>query len=200
MALPGLIEALELEARTEAAAILEGARGRAEGYLRSAEARLDRTLETEAASREGALWREEERRSARRSRFLWRRLLLEREAGLARILDRARDRLPGALADERYRRSIGDQMGSVLEYVGDQAAEIRAPEALCQAIQDAVAARPRTAVVVDPDAGSGFRLVAGDGRLEVDATLERRLERDWPALRIELARSLEEGDAVPDMG
>lgn len=200
MALTGLIEALEGEARAEAAAILERARDRAEGYLRSAEARLDRTLEGAEAAREVALWREEERRSARRSRFLWRRLLLERESGLARILDRARDRLPGALADERYRSSIEDQIASVLEYVGDQAAEIRAPETLCQAIQQVVAARPRTVVVADPDAGSGFRLVAGDGRLEVDATLERRLDRVWPTLRIELARSLEEGDAAPDVG
>ncbi len=33
-----------------------------------------------------------------------------------------------------------------------------------------------------PDVGTGFVLASGDGRLEVDATLDTRLSHVWPRL------------------
>ncbi|HSE65380.1 MAG TPA: hypothetical protein VLB12_00240, partial [Gemmatimonadales bacterium] len=39
--------------------------------------------------------------------------------------------------------------------------------------------------------GPGATITAGDGSLQVDATLENRFDRQWPRLAIDLVRELE---------
>jgi vacuolar-type H+-ATPase subunit E/Vma4 len=67
---------------------------------------------------------------------------------------------------------------------------IRCPEQLASELERL---RPTdgVSIVVDPGAGSGFRLATADGAIEVDETLEARLERRLPELTRHLLARLE---------
>lgn len=54
---------------------------------------------------------------------------------------------------------------------------------------------PGTEIVGDPALAGGFRVVSADGSLEIDSTLDKRLERSWPDLLPQLFAGFREESA-----
>jgi vacuolar-type H+-ATPase subunit E/Vma4 len=112
-------------------------------------------------------------------------VLEARERLLERVFAAARGELPAAAAGAGYRAGLPAALAGALAAVGGAEAVIRCPEALARDLERLrPPATPPVRVVVDPAAGSGFRVTSTDGAVEVDETLESRLDR----LRPELAR------------
>lgn len=126
------------------------------------------------------------RRAARRE------VLEARERLLDRVFAAARSALPQALAHRAYRAALPERLAAALACVeeGGEAA-LRVPAALAADVRAAVSGNGRVTVSVDHDAGSGFRLTTADGILEVDDTLETRLDTQRPRLARDVLRQLE---------
>jgi vacuolar-type H+-ATPase subunit E/Vma4 len=114
-----------------------------------------------------------------------RRAILEARARLLdRVFAAARGALPAAASGAAYRTSLAAALAAAITALGDAPAVVHAPAALIGDLERLRPSGGAVTVVADAETGSGFRVVAADGALEVDDTLESRLER----LRPELAR------------
>jgi vacuolar-type H+-ATPase subunit E/Vma4 len=191
VALEHLVGTLAREAEAEAAAILAAARA-------DADAITARSEQVCAASRESArATREAEQRAAVESalaeaRRIARGEMLEaRRRVLDRVFGAARAALPAAVERPEYRAGVAQELEIALRCVGDRPATLRCHPVLQAVIEPLLRARASVTLVVDPAAGSGFRVVTRDGSLEVDATLEDRLARLAPRLAIEVAAQLD---------
>jgi vacuolar-type H+-ATPase subunit E/Vma4 len=125
------------------------------------------------------------RREARRETLESRRRVLER------VFAAARAGLPAAVERPDYRAGVTRELELALRCLGDRPATLRCHPALRAQVEPLVRSRSGIAVVADPGAGSGFRIVASDGSLDVDATLEDRLARLAPRLEVEIAAQLD---------
>jgi vacuolar-type H+-ATPase subunit E/Vma4 len=185
MGLEHLLEALERDANAQIDQLLAGARAEADRVTAAAAAVLGQRRVTAAEARERTRSREVEQAMTRARRAARRSMLEAREHLLERVFAAARAELPAAAAGTAYRAGLPDALASALAAVGHEQVVIRCPETLAP---DLERLRPPEAecasVVVDPSAGSGFRVTSADGAVEVDDTLESRLDR----LRPELAR------------
>jgi vacuolar-type H+-ATPase subunit E/Vma4 len=187
MGLEHLLEALERDADAQVEQALAQARAEADRITTESMAALEQRRHEATSASESARHQEVEhavtlaRREARRS------ILEARERLLERVFAAARGELPAAAAGPAYRASLPAALRSALAAVGSEQAVIRCPETLAPELERA---RPRgakaVAVKVDPASGSGFRVVSEDGAVEVDDTLEGRLDR----LRFPLARQV----------
>jgi vacuolar-type H+-ATPase subunit E/Vma4 len=185
MGLEHLLEALERDADAQVEQTLARARAEADRLTTESAALLEQRCRAAAAARASARVQDVEhavtlaRREARRS------ILEARERLLERVFAAARAELPAAAAGPAYRASLPAALSGALAAVGSDQAVIRCPATLAP---DLERARPRGSkavqVEVDPASGSGFRVVSADGAVEVDDTLESRLDR----LRLVLAR------------
>lgn len=185
MGLEHLLAALERDADAQVEQLFAQARVEAERISTESAAALEQRRRETTCARDSARVQEVEhavtlaRREARRS------ILEARERLLERVFAAARAELPAAVAGPAYRASLPAALRGALAAVGGDHAVIRCPEALMPALERA---RPgdSTAVPVkaDPAGGSGFRVASADGAVEVDDTLESRLDR----LRFVLAR------------
>jgi len=181
MGLEHLLEALERDAKAQLEQLLAQARAEADRLTAAATATLERRRrEAHEAHERSRLQAVEHavtlaRRGARRS------VLEARERLLARVFTAAREELPAAAAGRAYLAALPAALTDALAAVGNEPAVIRCPKALAREVERL---RPadRTSVVVDAAAGSGFRLATVDGAVEVDDTLEARLERLRPIL------------------
>ncbi len=190
MALERLLSVLTLEADTEVAAVLDQARAEAAPLRERTEAEVDAGRTADARSWEAereqalALTLVDARRRARDAE------LVARDHLLARVLDRARARLPAALARPEFRAGLPRLLEEALEALGDRPAILRAPPALLGVLEPLARARPRLELQADPAAGSGFVLTSADGSLRIDATLEHRLAQLAPRLRQDILARL----------
>ena len=185
MGLEHLLEALERDADEQAEQTLAQARAEADRLTTESAAALEQRCRAAAAARASARVQDVEhavtlaRREARRS------ILEARERLLERVFAAARAELPAAAAGPAYRASLPAALSGALAAVGTDQVVIHCPATLAP---DLERARPRgskgVAVEVDPASGSGFRVASADGAVEVDDTLESRLDR----LRFVLAR------------
>ena len=189
MPLEHLLSALEREAGEQVHAILAAARAAAAAIAREAEERLGHQRSDVLGAREAELRGaaeaalDEARRAARAG------VLEARARLLDRVFAAAREQLPAALASEAYRAALPGHVAEALRAMGDEPTVIRCPAALVPAVRAAVQ-RKETAVRSDPAAGSGVTAVATDGTIEVDNTLEGRLERLKPRLALEVLARL----------
>ncbi len=119
-------------------------------------------------------------------------VLEARERLLDRVFAAARTALPQALAHPAYRAALPERLAAALACVeeGGEAA-VRVPAALAADVRTAVSGNGLMTVRVDHAAGSGFRLATADGTLEVDDTLETRLDTQRPRLARDVLRQLE---------
>jgi vacuolar-type H+-ATPase subunit E/Vma4 len=187
MGLEHLLEALERDANAQVEQTLAQARAEADRITAATAEALERQCRDATAARERERRLEVEhavtlaRREARRSILEARARLLER------VFTAARAALPAAAAGPAYRKALPAALVSALAAVGAEQVVIRCAKALAR---DLERARPRGAesvpVVVDAETGSGFRVASADGAVEVDDTLESRLDR----LRLVLARGV----------
>jgi V/A-type H+/Na+-transporting ATPase subunit E len=185
MGLEHLLEALERDADAQVEQTLAQARAEADRITTESATALERRRRETTAARDSARVLEVEhavtlaRREARRS------ILEARERLLERVFAAARAELPAAAAGPVYRASLPAALSGALAAVGGEQAVIRCPEMLARELERA---RPpgSTSVPVEVDvaSGSGFRVASADGAVEVDDTLESRLDR----LRFVLAR------------
>src|SRR5512135_200933 len=178
MGLEHLLEALERDADAQVEQTLAQARAEADRITTESSAALARRRGDATCARDSARRAEVEhavtlaRREARRS------ILEARERLLERVFAAARAALPAAAAGPAYRATLPAAVSGALSALGNDQAVIRCPEALAREIERA---RPRGAasvpVRVDPASVSGFRVVSADAAIEVDDTLESRLDR-----------------------
>lgn len=185
MGLEHLLEALERDADAQAEQILAQARAEADRITTESTAALERRRCEAIAASESARHRDVEHAVALARREARRSILEARERLLERVFAAARAGLPGAVAGPAYRASLPAALRGALGALGGDRAVIRCPATLAAELERA---RPPGAgtvpVQVDQVAGNGFRVVSDDGAVEVDDTLESRLDR----LRSVLAR------------
>jgi vacuolar-type H+-ATPase subunit E/Vma4 len=183
-----LYERLTRQAEEQAAAILGQASADAAALVAEAEdaarerraARLAAREAQERADAAAAL--EQEQLDTRRD------LLVARHAVAEAVLERARAALPRLVDDPRYLRAVEGDLARAVEVIAESEATLHAAPSVAAALRRHP--RPGVTIMADPNV-SGFRLVSPDGRVEVTATLDERLRRLGPRLRIELARELE---------
>jgi len=185
MGLEHLLEALERDADAQVEQTLAQARAEADRISTESTAVLERRRREATSASDCARVLEVEhavtlaRREARRS------ILEARERLLERVFTAARAELPAAAAGPAYRASLPAALSGALAAVGGDHAVIRCSETLAPELARARPRGSRTVPVkVDSASGSGFRVVSADGAVEVDDTLESRLDR----LRSVLAR------------
>ena len=185
MGLEHLLEALERDAKAQIEQLLAQARAEAEGVTAATTAALAQRQSAAAETRERTRLIEVEQAVTRARRAARRSVLEARERLLERVFADARSELPAAAAGAGYRAGLPAALAGALAAVGGEEVVIHCPEALVQDLERLrPATTPRARVVVDPETGSGFRVASADGAVEVDDTLESRLDR----LRPELAR------------
>jgi vacuolar-type H+-ATPase subunit E/Vma4 len=190
MGLEHLLEALERDANAQIEQLLAQARAEAEGLTTAMAAALAQRQGAAADARERTRLIEVEQAVTRARRAARRSVLEARERLLERVFTVARGELPAAAAGPAYRSGIPAALAGALAAIGGEEAVIRCPQTLAQDLERSrPSATPPVPVVVDPAAGSGFRVASADGAIEVDDTLESRLDRLRPALaRLVLAR------------
>lgn len=185
MGLEHLLEALERDANAQIEQLLAQARAEAENVTASMTAALAQRQGAAAEARERTRLIEVEQAVTRARRSARRSVLEARERLLERVFAAARSELPAAAAGAGYRAGLPAALAGALAAVGGEEAVIRCPETLVRDLERLrPPTTPRARVVVDPAAGSGFHVASADGAVEVDDTLESRLDR----LRPELAR------------
>lgn len=185
MALTHLLDALERDARTEIDRLGATARAEADGIRAESATRLGerRRLALEELDRQHRYELEQALTAARRA---GRRAVLEaRQRLLQRVFDAVHGLLPGALGLDSYRRSLPAVLRGALAALGEGPVVIRCTPAL-RPLLEALERPAGTSVVSDDTVGSGFRVQATDGSVDVVDTLEERLERR----RTELTRRL----------
>jgi vacuolar-type H+-ATPase subunit E/Vma4 len=120
------------------------------------------------------------------------KVLAARERVLAAIFERVLDRLPALQATGTYRNTIAIELEDALSYVdGEDDLVVRCAPGLVQTLRPLLTARLNARLEADDAIRAGFRVIANGGRVEVDHTLESRLRRLAPALRIDIVRRLE---------
>jgi vacuolar-type H+-ATPase subunit E/Vma4 len=191
MALDTLLAVLLSEAEAEAEAILAAARAEAESIRSHGEAEVverQRRLELELESERRTaveLALAAARRDARREE------LLARERMIERVLAAARARFPAALRTVAFRSGLPAQVRQGLECLAGRPATLRCHPDLTLDIAPLVADQAGIQLTPDPATGSGFRLRSEDGALEINATLEDRLQRLDRRVRQEVLSRLE---------
>jgi vacuolar-type H+-ATPase subunit E/Vma4 len=184
----------ELRRRAEASAeaILRSARQEANRVLEDADAEVE-ARRNRAVRTSERVHREESRSSIAAARHeALRVVLVAREGLLARVFERARTLLGDACDMPSYRNALLKDVNEALEFVGDQEAVVRCSEGLSDLIATGLIGRGGARIEPLETHGHGFLVVGGDGQVEVDGTLENRLERLSPGLAIEILTRVEE--------
>jgi vacuolar-type H+-ATPase subunit E/Vma4 len=184
----------ELRRRAEetANAIMNAAQAEADQIAADA----DRAIEarrSEVLKRREAEYRTEARgRIAGEQHEAMRAILLAKTRVVERVLENARALLPEAVRGEAYRSTIGNEVAEAMAFVGSEDAIVRCSNDVAPAVRDALRSMPTVSVEGLND-GHGFLALGQGGAVQVDGTLEERLQRLGPALAIEIHERLEEG-------
>jgi vacuolar-type H+-ATPase subunit E/Vma4 len=192
MALEHLLGALERAAAAQAAVLTADAGAQAAAVTAESDARVSRRREDALTARRAALVSAMEVTLAGRRRAARQAGLDARTRLLERVFDAARGLFPAVVGEARYRDALPAQLAAALAAVGDEPAVVTGAKALIPQLRAALPRDSRAEVRAEAGVGSGFRVSAADGVMEVDATLEGRLERLRPALAIALIRGLGE--------
>jgi vacuolar-type H+-ATPase subunit E/Vma4 len=191
MPLDHLLAALERDGGAQAEALLTQARAMAAAITREADELVARRR-ADALGMRGTELRGvaevalgEARRGARRAVLAARQRLLER------VFNAARDLFAEAMSADTYRAALPTHLAEALNAVGDAPAVLRCPETLVPAVRAAVARKKHLTVQGDPRARPGVTVTTTDGAIEVDNTLEGRLERLRARLALEVLARLD---------
>ena len=192
MPLEHLLDALKRDAAAQATALAAEASAQAAAITAESDGRATRRRTDVLSARRGELVAAMElaladtRRTARRAALDARARLLDR------VFDTARGLFSAEVGAAPYRAALPHQLAAALRAAGDDPAVIRCSKTLAPHVRAALPPESRAEVRVDAGVGPGFRVTAGGGVMEVDATLEGRLERLRPALAITLLARLAE--------
>lgn len=187
----------ELRRRAERTAqdVMEAARADAERILGEADARVEARRSEARASTE-KIYREKSRSRIAAARHESMHSVLVARAGLLeRVLNLARTLIPDASRTQSYRGSLVNDVVQALEFIGHDHALIQCSEELIPEIREALSANSNAQVETLRDDRHGFIAMGRGGRIQVDGTLESRLERLAPVLAIELRARIEEAQS-----
>ena len=120
-----------------------------------------------------------------------RRSLTARTEALDAILARARALLATTVPDAKLQAGIQRDVVAAMEYLGPTAAVVRCHPAWVPALGPVLARRSDVRLEESEKVGVGMIVLANDGHVEIDATVDSRLTRLWPGLAIELLREME---------
>jgi vacuolar-type H+-ATPase subunit E/Vma4 len=190
MALDHLLAALERDATAQAEALRAEARATAAAMTREADERVALRRRDALATRETAVRQSTESALADARHASRRRMLDARQRLLDQVFAAAHALLPEAVNGASYRAAVPRHIAEALEAVGDEPAVIRCPEALVPVVQPIVASQARVTVRGDPGVPPGMVVTTTDGVIEVDQTLDGRLERLRARLALELMARL----------
>jgi vacuolar-type H+-ATPase subunit E/Vma4 len=193
VALAELLQTLETEASVRIEEVRSRARAEAERVRRESEADLSRREQAMVEASEIELRTAAAGEVALARHEATRRVLVAREATLARIRDRVRERLVTRAADTALLPLLHRDLEHGLGFAGEHAV-VQAAEALLDGLKSAINGRRGLTFEPAVPARAGLMLRSADGRLTVDATLESRLLQAWPRLAVTLIRRLEEAE------
>lgn len=191
MALDHLITILRREAEAEASAIHAAAAAEAAAIRDRSEAevaeRRTRVLSVRQRDRAAAveLALVSARQAARRE------ILEARRRVLTRVLEAVRSRLPEALTTAEYLAAFPDQLNEALHCLGARGGTLRLQPALVDRAGPLLASHSSVSVLADAAIGAGFLLQSADGALEIDGTLEDRLDRLSSRIALDVMADLE---------
>lgn len=184
MPLPELLETLERDVTAQIDAMLAQARADAERIDAETAAMRAQRIET-AAAEHARVCRERAERSLAEAVHLARATTLrERAAMLDRLRERIRERLPALLVEQAA--TLGPALVAAVLEVADRTGVLRCPPVL-EALARAVVP-PELAIEIDPAVATGVVLVLDPGlpsEVEVEASLDALLAREWPRLASE---------------
>lgn len=191
MALPQLLEALKEQAAARRAAELSRAEAMAEDIrIRSGAALERRRAELLSAARSEA--DQAARRLASEARTeAAERVLTARARLLGRVRSALDRRIRQATGDADYLESLAHDVLAAIDRLPTTPVVIRTRPGLAPHVSRAV--RGREGVNVEPteDVGVGFRASCGEAGVEMDGTLEARVEYAWPRLAVAVLHGVE---------
>jgi vacuolar-type H+-ATPase subunit E/Vma4 len=191
VALKDLIAALEAEVEEKVAHELEAARNEAARIAAESAQLIARRRAELFSAREASIRRElagELAEAEARVRTDW---LAARESVIRKVLDVVRSRLPNLQQDDAYRNAFAGEVADALSYVEARDVIIRCAPGIAPHMARLLEGRSWMRIENDASISAGFRVIAENGRVEVDKTLDTRLRRLEPQLRIEIVRRLE---------
>lgn len=187
-----LLDALRTRAADEAAASRAAAAAEVERIHAAAQATAERGAAAAMARANADVARERsltEAAAAQRSRE---RTLPARAAAIERIFARARDRIEARATRPDFPQALDALVRDALTYLPDEGVRVRCRPDIAVHVSRAVraAGRPDATVIGDPSVPLGVVAESRDGRVSVDATFVRRLERDRATFAARLAGAL----------
>jgi vacuolar-type H+-ATPase subunit E/Vma4 len=189
MALADLLRRIEAEADSQAAELMAAARAEGVRVVAEAAAGLSRRRALALAATESTLRAATAREVAAARRQAAAELLAARAAALGRVFDR----LDAALVERRATPAVLDcaaaDLGQAMEYL-EGAGVARCRPELVEWLRGRLDAS-RLTIEADPSLGIGAVLRAADGSVQIDATVENRLERLRAHLAVNALRMLE---------
>jgi vacuolar-type H+-ATPase subunit E/Vma4 len=185
-----LLATLEREAEAEIARVMDDARARVAALNAASDDRIAVERGALLGVREAKARAELERALAAARVAARGRVLAARTALLSRVFQKLEEQLPRVAESAEYRARLAAQIEQLMPFAGGQPVTVRCSPDLAPALRAAVKTNGRSRIQPDAGIAAGFRLTTGDGVLEIDATLEGRLERLRPELALEALGAL----------
>ena len=192
MALEELLEVLRREADAEAAAILADAHTEAEAIGARCEADLASRSDSFRSEQDAVRQSAVELAVAQARRDSRREMLQARERMLERVFARALERFPEALTAAEYLDGLSSQLSEALNCLADRPGTVRCHPRLERELKLLVGTRHGVSLVIDASVGAGFKVASDDGAVEIDGTLEGRLDRARNRMKQQVMAALEE--------
>lgn len=185
-----LLATLEREADAEIARVKLEAEARSAALTAAAEQRMTARRDATLGRHETTARTEHERVLATARVAAQAKVLTARAELLDRVFERLRHELPKLTASPAYRSGLRRQIDSLKVFAGDEPVTLQCNPTLAAALRRVVKTNGRLRIHPDRRIAAGFRLITADGALEVDATLDGRLERLRPRLALETLAAL----------
>lgn len=184
MALQDLLSALRAQAAERRAEVLAHAQAEAERIHSESAVALERRR-TEFVEHTREAEKAIARRAVSRARGdAARRALAARDRLLERVRTTLEQRASEAADDPEYRRALVQELRFALEHLPPGPVSVRASAGLVPALSEATAGDERVTVEEAQGGGTGFVALAQGDDVELDATLEARIDYAWPRLAV----------------
>jgi vacuolar-type H+-ATPase subunit E/Vma4 len=190
-----LLEQIRATAQAKSAAQVAGAVAEAERIRGEARARAARLRAAALAAHERQAAAALARTEAETSQRVGHATLTARAEALDRVFVAAGRRFEALATHAALGDLLTRAIGEAVTYVPDGAVTVRCTPGIAATVKRALASLGREGDTIIPDEHTpiGVIVESGDGRVAVDATFARRLQRDRPRLSTVLARHLAEG-------
>jgi len=185
-----LLATLERDADAEIARVMAEARSQAADLTRAVEQRMTERRAAALGRRETEA-RAQHERALSTARLAARAQVLEARATLLnQVFRELRAGLPEVARSAAYRRNLAAQWARLSAFAGDEPVTVRCTPALTATLRHLITSNGHVRIKSDASIAAGFSVTTADGALEVDGSLESRLERLRPQLSLEALAAL----------